>query len=53
VIDDASNPPLQLKSLSPIVRIVRFDNEVGASKARNYGIKIAKGDYIAFIDDDA
>lgn len=53
VIDDASNPPLQLNLFDPIVRIVRFDDEIGASKARNYGISSAKGDYVAFIDDDA
>jgi GT2 family glycosyltransferase len=53
VIDDNSNPPLTLESVDPVVKIVRTDEELGISEARNYGVKIAKGDYMAFIDDDA
>lgn len=53
VIDDNSNPPLTLESVDPVVKIIRTDEELGISKARNYGVKIAKGDYLAFIDDDA
>jgi GT2 family glycosyltransferase len=53
VIDDNSNPSLTLESVDPVVKIIRTDEELGISRARNYGVKIAKGDYIAFIDDDA
>jgi glycosyltransferase involved in cell wall biosynthesis len=53
VIDDGSNPPLNIEFRSKNIKRIRFDKEVGLSNARNYGISIAKGEYIAFIDDDA
>jgi GT2 family glycosyltransferase len=53
VIDDGSNPPLSVKFDIKNLKLTRFDEEVGACNARNYGIKVAKGDYVAFIDDDA
>ena len=37
----------------PNTKVVFNDGEPGASAARNLGIKQAKGDIIAFIDDDA
>lgn len=53
IIDDGSRVPLNLTVNFENLRIIRFANEKGLSGARNYGIKISKGDYIAFIDDDA
>ncbi|MEM4143007.1 MAG: glycosyltransferase family 2 protein [Candidatus Bathyarchaeia archaeon] len=53
VIDDCSNPQLNLKFAIENLRLIRFNKEAGLSSARNFGVKIAKGDYIAFIDDDA
>ena len=53
IIDDASKSPLSLKVDASKIKLVRFDKEVGLSTARNYGINIAKGEYVAFIDDDA
>jgi glycosyltransferase involved in cell wall biosynthesis len=53
VIDNGSNPPLNIELRSRNIKRIRFDQEVGLSNARNYGISIARGGYIAFIDDDA
>jgi GT2 family glycosyltransferase len=53
LIDDASHPPLDLNIDNEKLKIVRFDSEIGLSNARNHGISLAKGEYIAFIDDDA
>ncbi len=53
VIDDGSNPPVTLEFQSENLKVIRFDQEVGLSNARNHGVKIANGEYIAFIDDDA
>ncbi len=52
IIDDASTPPLDMKTYNSKIKIVRFDREVGLSASRNYGINIATGDFVAFIDDD-
>ena len=53
VIDDGSNPPLTIDFRSDNLKLIRFDKEVGLCRARNYGIRLAKGEYIAFMDDDA
>ena len=53
VIDDASSPPFTSKMADGKVKLHRFEKEVGVSAARNYGIQVACGNYIAFIDDDA
>jgi GT2 family glycosyltransferase len=53
VIDDGSIPPVKLDFCSDRLRLIRFDQEIGISDARNFGVKTAQGDYIAFMDDDA
>jgi len=53
LINDESSPPLNVDYEDEKLKIIRFNKEIGISKARNYGIKISQGDYIAFIDDDA
>lgn len=52
IVDDASTPPLRMKVDGTRTKLKRFDKEIGLSSARNYGIDVAKGEYIAFIDDD-
>lgn len=51
VIDDASSRPFNFDH--PIVKVYRNQFELGLSGSRNIGVKISKGDVIAFIDDDA
>lgn len=57
VIDDASSTPAdQLIDRGglddPRVQVVRFEDALGASGARNAAFKRANGDIIAFLDDD-
>jgi len=52
VIDDGSEPHLKLTVNFENFRLIRFDKEQGLSKSRNYGINLAKGEYVAFLDDD-
>jgi len=55
VVDDGSNP-----SLEPVVRafadkrirFIRHAHPKGGNAARNVGIRAARGEYVAFLDDD-
>ncbi len=49
VVDDASPEPAQAPSG---VTIVRLDRNQGPSGARMAGVALAKGQYLAFLDDD-
>ncbi len=51
VIDDGSTPAIQLADDSRIT-VIRFEKSRGSAAARNYGLQIAKGEYVAFLDDD-
>ncbi|MDW8034477.1 MAG: glycosyltransferase family 2 protein [Nitrososphaerota archaeon] len=51
IIDDASSKPFKIAH--PLVKIFRNQFELGLSASRNIGVKISRGDIIAFIDDDA
>jgi len=54
VVDDGSNPPVSFNSpkCNDKIVLVRNHTNSGASFARNCGIKLARGKYISFLDDD-
>ncbi len=55
IVDDGSTDetPVQLAgAIDPRVRVVRRDRSGGMAVARNAGIEIAGGEWIAFLDDD-
>ncbi|MHB1663651.1 MAG: glycosyltransferase family 2 protein [bacterium] len=54
VIDNASkdDTTINIKKNFPFVKIIELSENFGASRARNEGIKYAKGEYLCFVDDD-
>jgi glycosyltransferase involved in cell wall biosynthesis len=55
VVDDGSTDETQarLGELEhPRLRVLRHDTQLGVSRARNTGIAAARGEWIAFLDDD-
>jgi glycosyltransferase involved in cell wall biosynthesis len=55
VIDDGSSDdtPAVLSSLEdPRIRIIRLDHTDNPARVRNAGLAVARGDHIAFLDDD-
>jgi hypothetical protein len=55
VVDDASDDdtPKMLSAFSdPRIRVLRREKQGGASATRNTGLAEARGDYIAYLDDD-
>jgi mycofactocin system glycosyltransferase len=50
VVDDASEPPLPLTDLP--IRLLRQDRNIGQSAARNLAAREARGELLAFIDND-
>jgi len=55
LVDDCSEKPLALGDIefgSLVVTHIRNETNLGANKSRLNGLKISKGDYICFHDDD-
>ncbi len=57
VVDDGSSDETparlaQLAAQEPRLRVLRHEESRGVSRARNAGIGVARGEWIAFLDDD-
>lgn len=56
VVDDGSEPPVAPALLARIggdrVRVVRHEQSSGVAHARNAGVGAARGEWVAFLDDD-
>jgi glycosyltransferase involved in cell wall biosynthesis len=54
IVDDGSHPPFCLPAINSNVevRLVRLESNRGASAARNAGIRMARGKWIALLDSD-
>lgn len=50
--DDTVLITQELARTRPFIKIIKLENNVGPGLARNIGIKEAKGNYIALLDDD-
>lgn len=52
IVDDGSRPPVLVSPSGYPLRVIRLERSVGVAAARNRGIAAARGDWIAFLDDD-
>jgi glycosyltransferase involved in cell wall biosynthesis len=52
VIDDGSDPPVRVSTSDARVCVVRHESPQGPAAAINAGLQLARGRYIAILDDD-
>lgn len=52
VVDDGSDPPVDLSPQQPRVRLLRNPKSLGASASKNQGLEASSGEFIAYFDDD-
>lgn len=52
VVDDASEPPLAPALAGLPIRLLRQEQNIGQSAARNRAAELARGDVLAFLDND-
>lgn len=52
VVDDNGSVPLLVDEDDQRVRVVRNSTGLGAAASRNVGMRLSKGDWIVFLDDD-
>jgi len=52
IVDNGSNRCFENKTPPDVVSIIRTEQNIGASKARNIGLRSAETDFVAFLDDD-
>jgi GT2 family glycosyltransferase len=53
VVDDGPTQPFVYPVQSSLLRTLRVRSSIGVSNARNLGVRVAQGEFIAFLDDDA
>jgi len=52
LVDDGSEPPLTKPFPDPCVRLIRLNDNGGQARARNVGIRQARGQWIKLLDSD-
>jgi len=52
LVDDGSSPAVSHEFNDKRLKIIRLDQNQGASNARNVGVEHANGDWISFLDSD-
>ncbi|MFA4941295.1 MAG: glycosyltransferase family 2 protein [Patescibacteria group bacterium] len=52
IVNNGANKVVLPSELSPKIIVINEKQYIGAAAARNSGVKVTQGDYLAFLDDD-